>query len=72
MKTVEQAAATSDWCATSPLLVGLSGVYCKDSNIAEINTAEVGRKDVAPWAADPALAERLWAVAEAMVGISQP
>ncbi|KQV68092.1 oxidoreductase [Rhizobium sp. Root1220] len=69
-KTVEQAAATSVWCATSPLLTGLGGVYCEDSDIAETSTAEAGRKGVAPWAADPALAQRLWTVSEAMTGLS--
>ncbi|WP_338607934.1 oxidoreductase [Pelagibacterium nitratireducens] len=70
MKTVEQAAAMSLWCATSPLLAGLGGVYCEDSDIVEINTAEAGRKGVAPWAADASFAERLWTMSEAMTGLS--
>lgn len=70
MKTVPQAAATSVWAATSPLLEGLGGVYLEDCEIASINTAEAGRKGVAPWAADPALAERLWRVSEEMTGVS--
>jgi NAD(P)-dependent dehydrogenase (short-subunit alcohol dehydrogenase family) len=70
MKTVQQAAATAVWAATSPQLQGLGGVYCEDCEIAAINTAEAGRKGVAPWAADPVLAERLWLVSEAMSGVS--
>ena len=35
MKTPEQSAATSIWCATSPQLEGLGGVYCEDCDIAE-------------------------------------
>ena len=70
LKTVEQAAATSVWCATSPMLAGRGGVYCEDSDIAEINTAEAGRKGVAPWAADADFAERLWTMSEAMTGLS--
>ena len=70
MKTVPQAAATSVWAATSPLLSGLGGVYLEDCEIAAINNAEAGRNGVAPWAADPALAERLWQVSEDMTGVS--
>src|SRR5215217_1752576 len=50
IKTVPQAAATSVWAATSPLLSGLGGVYLEDCEIAAINGAEAGRKGVAPWA----------------------
>ncbi|SEP81790.1 NADP-dependent 3-hydroxy acid dehydrogenase YdfG [Devosia sp. YR412] len=70
MKTVPQAAATSVWAATSAQLAGMGGVYLEDCDIAAINTAEAGRKGVAPWAADYALAERLWQVSEAMTGVS--
>lgn len=68
LKTVEQGAATSLWCATSPRLNGLGGVYCEDCDIAVLQSEETGRRGVAPWAADPALAERLWAVSEALTG----
>ncbi|SEQ37725.1 NADP-dependent 3-hydroxy acid dehydrogenase YdfG [Devosia sp. YR412] len=70
MKTVQQAAATAVWAATSPQLNGLGSVYFEDCDIAAVNTAGSGRKGVAPWAADPALAERLWLVSEAMTGLS--
>ncbi|MGF7155434.1 oxidoreductase [Novosphingobium gossypii] len=60
MKTVEQGAATSLWCATSPALKGLGGLYCEDCDVAGINHCEIGRKGVAEWAADDAAAERLW------------
>ena len=36
MKNVEQGAATSVWCATSPQLDGLGGVYCENSDIAPL------------------------------------
>ena len=41
MKTPEQGAATALWCATSPLLDGLGGVYCEDCDVAEVNKAEM-------------------------------
>ena len=34
-KTAEQGAATSIWCATSPQLEAMGGLYCKDCDIAE-------------------------------------
>ena len=61
MKTLEQGAATALWCATSPRLEGLGGVYCEDCDIAPPNDRASGRKGVAPWAADDDAAERLWA-----------
>lgn len=68
MKTVEQGAATSLWCATSPALDGLGGVYCEDCDIAAINRQEIGRKGVATWAAADDAAERLWSVSEDWTG----
>ncbi|WP_163151770.1 SDR family NAD(P)-dependent oxidoreductase [Bradyrhizobium uaiense] len=34
-KSAEQGAATSIWCATSPRLNGVGGVYCEDFDIAK-------------------------------------
>ena len=69
-KTTEQGAATSVWCAVSPLLEGAGGVYCADCNVAapwtDGNPRHVG---VHPHVRDTALAERLWAASEAMTGV---
>lgn len=70
LKTPEQGAATGLWCATSNELDGLGGVYCEDCNIATINESETGRQGVAKWAADPVLAERLWALSEQWTGMT--
>ncbi|RVT91326.1 SDR family NAD(P)-dependent oxidoreductase [Sphingomonas crocodyli] len=70
MKTVEQGAATQLWCATSPMLAGMGGVYCEDCDIAGINQSEIGRKGVAAWAADDEAAERLWAISEHWTGMT--
>lgn len=70
-KTLEQGAATQVWCATSPLLDGLGGVYCEDCNIARSVPADsTTLLGVRPWAIDPALAERLWKESVAMTGAS--
>ncbi|MEQ1472627.1 MAG: oxidoreductase [Candidatus Acidiferrum sp.] len=77
-KTVEQGAATSVWCATSPQLDDLGGVYCENCNIAplvgaadEANRAgeairQVGSRPlgVMPYAVDPAAATQLWILSE--------
>lgn len=69
MKTVEQGAATSLWCATSAKLEGLGGLYCEDSDIAPLNEGATGRAGVAAWACDPDAAKRLWAASEQMTGV---
>ncbi|WP_025688863.1 oxidoreductase [Paenibacillus zanthoxyli] len=69
-KTVEQGAATSVWCAVSPQLDGLGGVYCEDVDIAEAVPADSTRPDgVRPWAIDPELAARLWKLSEDLINI---
>jgi NAD(P)-dependent dehydrogenase (short-subunit alcohol dehydrogenase family) len=75
LKTIEQGAATQVWCATSPQLAGLGGVYCENVEVAclvqsgdwehgwasDDSTRKVG---VMPYAVDPAAAARLWHVSE--------
>jgi NAD(P)-dependent dehydrogenase (short-subunit alcohol dehydrogenase family) len=72
-KTVEQGAATSVWCAVSPLLEGEGGVYCADCNIAapwvEGQPAYVG---VHPHVRDAENARKWWAASERMTGVAFP
>ena len=65
-KTVEQGAATTVWCATSPQLEGRGGVYCENCDIAQVKSE--GDDGVRPWAIDPATAQRLWAWSERWLG----
>lgn len=68
-KTVEQGAATSVWAATSPQLRDLGGLYLEDCQIAA--AAAPGKAGgVAAYATDPAAADRLWTLSEALVGQS--
>jgi len=78
MKTAEQGAATSVWCATSPQLDGMGGVYCENCDIAPLLSEEqeadrnnpatlrVGAMSlgVMSYAVDPDAAERLWSLSE--------
>jgi NAD(P)-dependent dehydrogenase (short-subunit alcohol dehydrogenase family) len=74
-KTLEQGAATSVWCATSPLLEGKGGVYCLDADIAEVipefSLQGMGQTltGVLPWAINPDFAEQLWKLSEEMTGV---
>jgi NAD(P)-dependent dehydrogenase (short-subunit alcohol dehydrogenase family) len=68
-KTTEQGAATSVWCATSPRLTGMGGVYCQDVDIAVIAEPDSPVIGVAPYAIDPDAAERLWVLSERLTGV---
>ena len=71
-KTPEQGAATSVWCATSPQLEGMGGVYCEDCDIAEPAPPEAtaaARRGVRAYAVDPGEAARLWAVSAELTGV---
>jgi NAD(P)-dependent dehydrogenase (short-subunit alcohol dehydrogenase family) len=77
LKTVAQGASTSVWCATSPQLAGLGGVYCEDNDIATIYTPDSSATPramtgVMPYAVDEANANRLWALSEQLTGTAYP
>ncbi|GGJ29994.1 oxidoreductase [Streptomyces brasiliensis] len=71
-KTIPQGAATGVWCAASPQLAGLGGVYCENSDISPLVPAsgEAGWRagtetaGVLEYAVDPEAAARLWEVSE--------
>lgn len=69
-KTPEQGAATSIWCAVSPLLDGLGGVYCEDCNVAALMGPDTPRfTGAAPHIRDAALASALWTKSLEMTGV---
>lgn len=69
-KTPQQGAATLAWCALSPLLAGIGGVYCEDCNIAERVPADVTVPyGVRPHALDPIQAAALWQLSEHITGV---
>ena len=52
-------------------LEALGGVYCENCNIAEpVPATSEEMRGVRPWAMDPALAERLWALSEKITGLT--
>jgi len=73
LKTIPQGAATTVWCATSPLLNHLGGVYCEDADIARLADDEPGALNtggVRLYSLDETKAKRLWKLSEAMIGVS--
>lgn len=78
LKTIEQGAATSVWCATSPQLSDIGGVYCEDSDVARLDEGNIvhhyddpsSLKGVQPYSVNAENAAKLWALSEEMTGIS--
>ncbi|MET0702211.1 MAG: SDR family NAD(P)-dependent oxidoreductase [Mycobacterium sp.] len=69
LKTVEQGAATSVLLAASPLLDGVGGRYFEDCHEAPVvDERGAGMVGVAPYALDPANAQRLWQLSLSLIG----
>ena len=69
-KSTEEGAATATWCATSPQLVGMGGVYCEDCDIAAPTSDADAATGVRPYATDPEAAARLWTVSAELTGVN--
>jgi hypothetical protein len=78
LKTTPQGAATTVWCATSPMLDNIGGVYCEDADIADIDDGTIAHRyeepatlrGVKPYSVDEANAKRLWKLSEEMTGVT--
>ncbi len=70
LKTIPQGAATTVWCAASPMLDTIGGVYCADADIAELAPDAVPTPgSVQPYSLDEAHAKRLWKLSEELTGV---
>jgi len=75
LKTIPQGAATTVWCATSPMLNNIGGVYCENGDVAELDLGNFGKdnglgtRGVQPYSLDETNAKRLWDLSEKMTGI---
>ncbi|NOS86315.1 MAG: SDR family NAD(P)-dependent oxidoreductase [Ignavibacteria bacterium] len=78
LKTIPQGAATSIWCAVSPMLNNIGGVYCEDCDISELDLGNIEHKydepstlrGVLPASLDEEIAKKLWKLSEEMTGIT--
>ncbi|GAB4022084.1 SDR family NAD(P)-dependent oxidoreductase [Spirosoma koreense] len=78
LKTIPQGAATTVWCATSPQLANLGGVYCENADIAELDLGNIDHhyddpltlRGVKPYSVDAEQAKLLWTLSEELTGVS--
>ncbi|HEV7379474.1 MAG TPA: SDR family NAD(P)-dependent oxidoreductase [Dyadobacter sp.] len=70
LKNIPQGAATTVWCATSPLLNEIGGVYCEDVEVAQVSTDPGASNGVRAYSLDGKNAERLWNWTEKIAGVS--
>ncbi|MFZ4927660.1 SDR family NAD(P)-dependent oxidoreductase [Chryseobacterium sp. Mn2064] len=76
LKTIPQGAATTIWCAVSPQLNEIGGVYCENCDIAEIDNGQIEHRfdepatirGVQAYSVDRNNAELLWKLSEEMLG----
>lgn len=77
LKTIAQGASTSVWCATSPQLNDLGGLYCEDNEVSPLMPSDITKSlnvgasakfaGVMEYAVDPEVAESLWTLSEQML-----
>ncbi|HTF21832.1 MAG TPA: SDR family NAD(P)-dependent oxidoreductase [Chryseolinea sp.] len=80
LKTIAQGAATTVWCATSPLLNDMGGVYCENCDIAQLDKGDIEQKyddpfslrGVLPYSVDANNARALWTMTEEMTNLQFP
>lgn len=72
LKTISQGAATTVWCATTPLLETIGGVYCEDADVAPLALEDEMSPGVKPYSLDEDNAKRLWKWSEEISGIPFP
>ena len=70
LKNIPQGAATTVWCATSPLLNKIGGVYCEDGDVAELAIDSSVPNGVKLYSLDEASAKQLWKLTEELTGIT--
>jgi len=70
LKTIPQGAATTIWCATSPLLANIGGVYCEDADVAGLSFSKEIYAGVRPYSLDETNAKKLWLLSEKLTGIT--
>lgn len=69
LKTIQQGASTTIWCATSTLLENLGGVYCENNDVADLGADVSVIGGVKAYSLDETNAKRLWELSEEMTGI---
>lgn len=75
LKTIPQGAATTIWCATSPMLDHIGGLYCEDCDIATLDLGTPGSLDgggtrgVQAYSLGETHAKKLWKLTEHLIDL---
>lgn len=69
MLTVPQGAATTVWCATSPLLDNIGGVYSENVEVAKLTEDPSALAGVRSYSLNGDNAKRLWKLSEELTGV---
>ena len=69
LKTIPQGASTTIWCATSPQLNNIGGVFCEDTDIAGLSSGQEVSGGVKRYSLDETNAKKLWQLSEKLTGI---
>ena len=77
LKTVPQGAATTVWCATSPQLNAIGGVYCENAEVSDLDLGHIDHqysdpltlRGVQPYSVDAENAKKLWTLSEELTSI---
>jgi NAD(P)-dependent dehydrogenase (short-subunit alcohol dehydrogenase family) len=78
LKTIPQGAATTVWCATSPMLNEIGGVYCENADVAELDIGNIEHnfddplslRGVRPYSVNGINAQRLWKLSQELTGLN--
>ncbi|MFA6060308.1 MAG: SDR family NAD(P)-dependent oxidoreductase [Taibaiella sp.] len=77
LKTIQQGAATTVWCATSPQLNDIGGMYCENVEVAELDEGNIEHRyddpltlrGVKPYSLDEENAGKLWTLSEQLTDV---
>lgn len=77
LKTPQQGAATTIWCAVSEQLNEIGGVYCENCDISELDNGNIVQnyddpltlRGVMPYSLDKENAQKLWRITEELTGV---
>ena len=82
LKSLSQGASTTVWCAVSPQLDDIGGVYCENADVAELDILkdeaegtidDTGMmKNVMPYTLEEGTANKLWILSEELTGVNFP
>jgi NAD(P)-dependent dehydrogenase (short-subunit alcohol dehydrogenase family) len=70
LKSIPQGASTTIWCATSPQLNNIGGVFCEDAEIAKLAMETQISTGVKSYSLEEDSAKRLWKLSEKLTGIA--